>query len=152
MGKEVCGICNEKVANYKCPKCGVAYCSLACYKNEKKHVHDTNIITNRPERKEDELPRVPEIKTNALHTEIYNKLYESSPELKELLQYNTVKFHLSKVYRILTADTGDDLNTENKKQLASDYLNTLRYGGVHFNEAIEEFCQVTHAKLENDRN
>lgn len=146
--KKLCGICKDKPANYKCPKCGVAYCSLVCYKDETKHVHnpeeDTSTTTAK---KEEELPKPKE--KRALQDEKLNEIYETTPELKDLLQYNTVKFHLSKVYRILTADNSGDLNTESKKQLASDYLNTLRYGGIHYNEAIEEFCQVTLSKLED---
>ncbi|CAL9732510.1 hypothetical protein MOUN0_N11782 [Monosporozyma unispora] len=147
--KKLCGICNEKPANYKCPKCGVPYCSLACYKDETKHVHNLEPeTTNTSEKNDEELPK-PKEKTTLL-SENLNEIYESTPELKDLLQYNTVKFHLNKVYRILTADSSGDLNTESKKQLASDYLNTLRYGGIHYNEAIEEFCQITLAKLESD--
>lgn len=85
----------------------------------------------------------------------YYGVYNDSPELKELLRYNTVKFHLAKVHRILTTnihDPGDSsfqLDTESKRQLAVDYLNTLRFGGIHYNEAIEEFCQIALQKLEN---
>ncbi|CAL8113942.1 unnamed protein product [Orchesella dallaii] len=34
----LCQICNEKSSKYMCPRCGVPYCSLPCYKNESKHL------------------------------------------------------------------------------------------------------------------
>lgn len=135
-------ICNLEESNYKCPKCGVLYCSLVCYKNEAKHVHNVETLVTKQSPK----------KTNSIKTlnnDKFRKVYEESPQLKELLRYNTVKFHLNKVYKIITAGNNGDLNTESKKQLASDYLNTLRYGGIHYNEAIEEFCQITLSKLKD---
>lgn len=68
-----------------------------------------------------------------------------------------MKYHLHRVYRILTVGNGvtgtDDvqMSTEMKEQLAVDYLNTLRYGGIHHNEAIEEFCQIFLEQLEQQR-
>ena len=32
-----CEICGKSESKYKCPKCSLSYCSLACYKNEEKH-------------------------------------------------------------------------------------------------------------------
>ena len=28
----VCGVCTRQYAKYKCPRCALQYCSLACYK------------------------------------------------------------------------------------------------------------------------
>lgn len=144
--QKLCGICKEKPANYKCPKCGVPYCSLACYKDETKHIHEESTIEKLKDT-ESELPKIK--KETTLKTEELDDIYNNTPQLKELLQYNTVKFHLNKVYRILTAESSGELNTDSRNQLAIDYLNTLRYGGIHYNEAIEEFCEITLAKLEN---
>ncbi|KAK5773900.1 Hit1p PWA37_003004 [Arxiozyma heterogenica] len=140
--KKLCMICNVKESNYKCPKCGVLYCSLICYKDEIKHVHNKETLTTKP---------TPEIDNpnKRLRNDTFRKIYEESPELQDLLRYNTVKFHLNKVYKIITASNNSDLNTENKNQLASHYLNTLRYGGIHYNEAIEEFCQVALSRLDD---
>ena len=140
--KKLCMICNVKESNYKCPKCGALYCSLACYKDETKHVHNSETLTVK-QASEKNSPM------KSLNNDNFKKVYEETPELKELLRYNTVKFHLNKVYKIITAGNSGDLNTENKNQLASDYLNTLRYGGIHYNEAIEEFCQIALSKLDD---
>ncbi|CDO92337.1 unnamed protein product [Kluyveromyces dobzhanskii CBS 2104] len=67
--------------------------------------------------------------------------------MRELLRHNTVKFHLDKVYKILNVNSGSgpsdsSMTLDMKRELAMDYLNTLRTGGIHCNEAIEEFCQI----------
>ncbi|KAL3232091.1 Protein HIT1 [Nakaseomyces bracarensis] len=152
-----CQICKENDFKYKCPKCSIKYCSLACYKNSEMHIH-------KEEEEEDQVEKKGE-QTNGgggetendkkqLKTESYRKIYDETLELQELLKYNTVKFHLAKIHKIMTtkvADLNDSstaMTTEAKKQLAIEYLNTLRYGGIHYNEAIEEFCQQTLSKLE----
>lgn len=152
-----CGICRGVDDKYKCPKCGVRYCSLKCYKDAAKHVH-----------KESEQPRAGteanvEVVNNdkiinsslamkkTLKTKAFDDIYQNSAELQELLKYNTVKFHLAKVYRILSSAVNDGssgkMNSDLQKELAVNYLNTLRYGGIHYNEAIEEFCQILLDKL-----
>ncbi|SCV02091.1 LANO_0F15148g1_1 [Lachancea nothofagi CBS 11611] len=143
-----CQICSLELAKYKCPKCAIRYCSLACFKNSDKHVHDERTIEDKPAPKP-----VEEKPKKQLTTEQFNTVYQETPEIQELLGYNTVKFHLAKVHRILSTGgsplgTSDaQMSTEAKQQLAVDYLNTLRYGGVHYNEAIEEFCQISLGKL-----
>ncbi|QLQ82652.1 hypothetical protein HG537_0H04150 [Torulaspora globosa] len=136
MDSATCGICHEKPAKYKCPKCCVKYCSLACYKDTDRH--------------KDNEPKIADTTVEATRDSTSVEDEDSlqlTPELKELLRYNTVKFHLGKVYRILKTDVGDNsdgscaMTTDMKRQLAIDYLNTLRYGGIHHNEAIEEFCE-----------
>ncbi|SCU86132.1 LAME_0D04654g1_1 [Lachancea meyersii CBS 8951] len=144
-----CQICSVEDSRYKCPKCAIRYCSLACFKNTEKHVHYEHTTEQKP---------VPEValgkqETPMLNSEEFNDVYQKSPEIQELLTYNTVKFHLAKVHRILSVGSGavgssdTNLSSEAKQQLAVDYLNTLRYGGVHYNEAIEEFCQISVGKL-----
>lgn len=149
MNSEKCGICHQDEAKYKCPKCAVRYCSLSCYKDVDKHKdpedkpQEPSIEVKGNEDKKSLKDDIPILRTPEL-----NNIYENNRPLRELLQYNTVKFHLAKVYRILnndvtdTTDTSSNMNSEMKKQLAIDYLNTLRYGGIHYNEAIEEFCQI----------
>lgn len=136
MDSEQCGICQENPAKYRCPKCSVKYCSLACYKNTERHKDDE------PKTEETADDDQEDVRAGVNKTPL-----DLTPELKELLQYNTVKFHLGKVYRILKTDISDtsdpsfNMTTDMKRQLAIDYLNTLRYGGIHHNEAIEEFCE-----------
>ncbi|AGO11095.1 AaceriAFR384Wp [[Ashbya] aceris (nom. inval.)] len=149
-----CEICRENASRYKCPKCGVHYCSLACYKNEEKHVHEEQAVTATEQPSATPAPLADAPKLASPHLD---RLFQSSDRLRELLRHNTVKYHLHRVYRILTVGNGitgtDDvqMSTEMKEQLAVDYLNTLRYGGIHENEAIEEFCQIFLELLEQQR-
>ncbi|XP_004929080.3 zinc finger HIT domain-containing protein 2 [Bombyx mori] len=32
---KICGLCEEQKSKYCCPKCGILYCSLGCYKSDK---------------------------------------------------------------------------------------------------------------------
>lgn len=147
-----CEVCEINTAKYKCPKCSVSYCTLACYKAIKNHPHVTEESfvgkSATSDAKNGSVVGKPRLASDAL-----NEIYQTSPELQDLLRYNTVKFHLSKVYKILktsAADVGDKssaMTKDSRRELASNYLNTLRYGGVHFNEAIEEFCQYSLQKL-----
>lgn len=153
-GKE-CQICKKDDFKYKCPKCGIKYCSLACYKNEELHIHKDAVTTELKTEQEDKTSAKDKTESSEIKfkTEKYQNIYDNSPEIRELLNYNTVKFHLAKVHKILTTTVADfndsttSMSSEAKKQLAIDYLNTLRYGGIHYNEALEEFCQLTVAKL-----
>ncbi|SMN19367.1 similar to Saccharomyces cerevisiae YJR055W HIT1 Protein of unknown function, required for growth at high temperature [Maudiozyma saulgeensis] len=155
-----CEICLEQDAKYKCPTCGIRYCSLKCYKDPQKHNHtntngsmdsDGKNVEPRKFEGDDSTTQTTSVTKDGdseLRTPKLNEIYHKSPELQHLLKYNTVKFHLDKVYKILTSSvTGggqDNINmsSDMQRQLAIDYLNTLRYGGVHYNEAIEEFCQL----------
>ncbi|AET38668.1 Hit1p Ecym_3166 [Eremothecium cymbalariae DBVPG len=141
-----CGICHENEAQYRCPKCSIRYCSLPCYKDKERHKHDELEVSK---------DIVVEKNTNgkkepaALATPHFNEMLQNNSRLRELLQHNTVKFHLHQVYRILMTGVGatsaeNDLqmSQEIKERLAVDYLNTLRYGGIHHNEAVEEFCEM----------
>ena len=157
MAVDKCGICLENDAKYKCPKSCVRYCSLARYKELQKR---KDLETNEaPEKAGKNVESAVEISSSTdsineelpLATPSLNQIYEESPELKELLQFNTVKFHLTKVHRILSTeltDGNDSMSSDMKNQLAIDYLNTLRYGGIHYNEAIEEFCQIYLNKVD----
>nr|CAI6462768.1 CFF_HP1_G0021110.mRNA.1.CDS.1 [Saccharomyces cerevisiae] len=87
-----------------------------------------------------------------LKTKAFDDIYQNSAELQELLKTNTVKFHLAKVYRIcpvlLTMEVlGKDEQRSAKRTRAVNCWNTLRYGGIHGTEAIEEFCQILFDKL-----
>lgn len=147
----ICGICLENESKYKCPKCRIRYCSLTCYKNSEKHIHDDH-LHNR-ENINTSINLVEE--STPLKTAKFDEFYQKSDKLRGLLRHNTVKFHLNKVYRILTSDSTNIGNSDPhmtlsvKEQLAIDYLNTLRYGGIHYNEAIEEFCQLCLESLQS---
>eukprot|EP00122_Pirum_gemmata_P018366 Pgem_evm1s17197 len=41
-----CGVCNEQEFKYKCPKCKLRYCSLACFKIHKETPCGPDAIAN----------------------------------------------------------------------------------------------------------
>ena len=159
-----CNICKEEKSKYKCPKCGIRYCSLKCYKNEELHNH-SKIDETKPSDEKNETGNDTEGGSEVKNTEFtannpqtelstpkLNDIFQNTPQIQQLLKYNTVKFHLMKVYKILNSDVsgpgGYSTSKDLRRQLAVDYLNTLRYGGIHHNEAVEEFCQIFLEKLE----
>lgn len=153
-----CGICHDSDGKYKCPKCGIRYCSLKCYKDTQKHIHEevvdpqTETIPNTESHDNDNaIVTSTSAITKSLKTRAFDDVYQNNAQLQELLKYNTVKFHLAKVYRILSSTVSDgssgNMSSDLQKELAVNYLNTLRYGGIHYNEAIEEFCQILLDKL-----
>ncbi|EDO16316.1 hypothetical protein Kpol_1059p6 [Vanderwaltozyma polyspora DSM 70294] len=153
---EKCAICEIEISKYKCPKCGIRYCSLTCYKNEDKHKHTEETVVEQTKVAIESVNKDclnDDSGDNVLRTPELNAIYKETPELRELLKYNTVKFHLHKVYKILSTNVVDsnennsNLNSDSRKQLALDYLNTLLYGGIHHNEAVEEFCQIALEKI-----
>lgn len=142
-----CEVCQENEACYKCPKTKVRYCSLKCYKNIKPEVTSNSDKSDKVVGAI-EPPQEPNSVTETEHKKLDKYQYAvEDARIRELLRHNTVKFHLDKVYRILSVnsigETTDSSMTEDmKRELAVDYLNTLRTGGIHCNEAIEEFCQL----------
>ncbi|CAH01703.1 Hit1p [Kluyveromyces lactis] len=153
-----CEVCGDKEALYRCPKSSVRYCSLVCYKNIKKSESD-NVESNKtdPEsnsttvKEADDTVSVPGSQTDSVEsvpTPLNKYQYAlTDSRIRELLRHNTVKFHLDKVYKILNVSTvggssDASMTSDMKRELATDYLNTLRTGGIHCNEAIEEFCQI----------
>ncbi|AMD21589.1 HFL267Cp [Eremothecium sinecaudum] len=152
-----CEICHENHSQYKCPKCFKRYCSLACFNDSVKHVHEQT------QEASDTKPKTEESQNNEIKSQEEHKvppaieeILQGSDKLRELLKHNTVKFHLHRVYRILKTGDGivgngdPQMSTEAKEQLAVDYLNTLRYGGIHYNEAVEEFCEISLMLLQSN--
>ncbi|KAH9202267.1 hypothetical protein LQ764DRAFT_222426 [Zygosaccharomyces rouxii] len=125
---EKCGICHDNDAKYKCPKCGIKYCSLTCYKDEARHKDPVDSTDQKEEQIGKNEKPANSAKPPQLASPEYSKIYTETPEIQELLKYNTVKFHLSKVHRILSSEVADpnesNMNNEMKRQLAIRW-NTL---------------------------
>jgi len=43
----VCGVCELQPKKYKCPKCGIFYCSLLCFQTHRQDTHTCNEIYNK---------------------------------------------------------------------------------------------------------
>ena len=74
-------------------------------------------------------------------------------KIQSLLKYNTVKYHLHKVYQLLLLDHNsiqeDTIN--NRKDLEENiarYLSCFRENGIYKNVAIEEFVQTCLTEID----
>lgn len=126
----LCGICQVNESKYKCPKCTVNYCSLACFKDPN-HTHDEAIIKNIPDHKAEIKLTEPEGK--------FDKLLNDS-QIQSMLKYKSLQFHLSVIMKIIndSSITGEPM-LENRKEIANLKLTNLRSGGLEENELIEDF-------------
>lgn len=82
----------------------------------------------------------------------YKLLLENS-NIQELLKYNTVKYHLNKIYQLLQLDyksIQEDTITSQRDldEAVARYLSCFRRNGVYRNEAIEEFALLVLKELE----
>ncbi|EGD75911.1 ZNHIT2 protein [Salpingoeca rosetta] len=56
MEEKVCGVCRRQFAAYRCPKCGLPYCSLECYRGEghvecSEHFYKDQVMTSLTEQR-----------------------------------------------------------------------------------------------------
>eukprot|EP01134_Creolimax_fragrantissima_P005191 CFRG5191T1 len=84
---ELCGVCNQSLSKYKCPKCEIRYCSIPCFKKHKETpcvsdsvISDTsNTTTSTTERVDDNASSVPPTETlNALPSALPSTITSTS--------------------------------------------------------------------------
>ncbi|CAI5759469.1 unnamed protein product [Candida verbasci] len=131
----LCQICNTNESKYKCPKCNIPYCSLACYKSESH---------KEPEQIEKPKSNKIEIASDINSNSKFDKFLKDS-KIQYLLNEPVLQFHLLTLVKILNDDQGNfvskGLNHDQKLDVLNLKLQDLRAGGVEENEAIEEFVQ-----------
>ncbi|XP_072445699.1 zinc finger HIT domain-containing protein 3 isoform X7 [Chiloscyllium punctatum] len=76
-----CRVCEEVPPKYRCPRCGLRYCSVGCYKKHKGHYSGTDEILDNGE----ESDRVPLEKLRRLAGSEKLKGLLCNPHLKQLL-------------------------------------------------------------------
>ncbi|RCK62693.1 Protein HIT1 [Candida viswanathii] len=130
----ICGICKTQESKYKCPKCSIAYCSIACYKSPD-HSHE-NIATTIPTKPELKIPDVQE------HDDKFGRLLQDT-QIQYFLKQPSLQIHLLTIIKILNdaSFTQKNLTIEQKQDVANLKINDLRTGGVEENELVEEFIQ-----------
>lgn len=136
-----CQLCNESEAKYKCPRCGTAYCSLACFRPHKITCNDTTKSTNEKETSNEGDP-------------VIQKSADDSPFailledeiIKQQLQYSSLRLHLGTIARLLRdPEFAGEATIEGRKTIALKKLRNLRIGGNEENELVEEFVsRVIH--------
>lgn len=139
MALGTCSICLEIQAKYKCPKCAVEYCSLACFKNP---AHDHLNINDSPKLNHHSLylQARPSL-LPPLPTLLFESV-ASDPVIKSLLGYKSLQVHLAIILRLLSDSrlTNEPL-AENRREIANLRLCDLRTNGAQENVLVEEFVQ-----------
>lgn len=149
MALGICSICHQSQAKYKCPKCSVEYCSLACFKNP---AHDhlavaagsadkgtansgTLSIGNSPPTSDIQPTSAPDAAS------VFDSI-ASDPVIKSLLGYKSLQVHLAVILRILSESTlTNEPLAENRREIANLRLCDLRANGPQENALVEEFVQ-----------
>lgn len=129
MALGTCCICREILAKYKCPKCAVEYCLLACFKDTR-HSHENIILPN-------SAPPPPPVSPPTKFDRI-----AADPVIQTLLSYKSLQVHLAVLARMLSdsAITNEPV-AENRREIVNMRLCELRMGGTEENELVEEFVQ-----------
>lgn len=142
----LCGICRDREAKYKCPKCLVVYCSIVCFKQ-----HQKVLVPASPPVIDDVDLQVESTKTDDIKntenimdsqtTEAPSKFQSmlADPQIQGLLREPSLQFHLHTLTSILHDTSVVNDNRENRLAIANMKLCDLRMGGIEENLLIEEF-------------
>lgn len=170
MAIGICSVCHESQAKYKCPKCSIDYCSLACFKSPN-HQHldvvttdgtgantnttntttTTNITTSTATITNNTTSGV--ISASSASSTLPQTLFPlivEDPVIKSLLGYKSLQVHLAVILRLLSESslTNEPL-AENRREIANLRLCDLRTNGSEENALVEEFIQrvlyLTHS-------
>ncbi|ESX02729.1 hypothetical protein HPODL_05089 [Ogataea parapolymorpha DL-1] len=135
-----CQICNEAPFKYKCPRCGLKYCSLKCYKSEK---HQDPETTTAPQLKP--LKHLPKVDDPELQ-----KLLDS-PEFVQYLKEPVIQLNIRIINEILNdVSITQEYNTEGRTEIATRKISNLRNKGLEQNAAFDEFCNLVLNLLDNE--
>lgn len=162
-----CLVCNNsQAAKYKCPRCYIPYCSLACGKAHKESCSDKGPSTDGPasgaaggqttlvakvgENEQKDTATSGPVAAAAAEDDDGDEdqdldpFYESVLEddsVSKLVQYRAVQEHLKTVFGILTdPKISGEWTREGRRAAALRKLTELRFGGMEANEVVEEFC------------
>ncbi|QIW97108.1 hypothetical protein AMS68_002626 [Peltaster fructicola] len=127
----LCELCNEADSKYRCPACGLRYCSIACYKphkaqHEESKAHTADTTTIEPTQARVDRPGT----TRRVQKQSFAG-FEQDAEFQRLLQrYPKLQIQLQGVYA-LTMDPGpEEERGWNRPQLPLiDRSNTAQRGG-----------------------
>ncbi|EGW35096.1 uncharacterized protein SPAPADRAFT_58239 [Spathaspora passalidarum NRRL Y-27907] len=129
----ICGLCQEQESKYKCPKCKVPYCSIACYKSEA-HKHE----------EKESNQSTPKVNIAIKQEDITDNKYASvinDPQIKSMLREPALQVHLLTISKLLNEDSliQGNVNYDQRLELVRLKLQDLRAGGIEENELVEEF-------------
>ncbi|GMG40743.1 unnamed protein product [Ambrosiozyma monospora] len=147
-----CEICTQNKFKYKCPKCGLKYCSLACYKSES-HKHTDLEKSNNTEKKEEKVEKDSEPHPNPVRETTSPELTKLSqdPKFLEYLKEPIIQVNLHILFEIMqNVSLTNEYNRDGRLEIANKKLVNLRSGGLEENEYFDEFCEYILDKLYND--
>ncbi|EGV65401.1 hypothetical protein CANTEDRAFT_102560 [Yamadazyma tenuis ATCC 10573] len=125
----LCEVCNNEVSKYKCPRCSVNYCSIACYKSD---THTARHADNRGGVGTTTAQTAP---VSPSRPDRFSFIV-SDPTIKNLLTIPALQMHLSTLIKL-----ADTFESSNKNYLLNLKINDLRSDGSEQNVLIEEFVQ-----------
>lgn len=144
-----CEICNELEMKYTCPKCGVKYCSLKCFKSEiHKSMDESKLekIDIKPEsieqNQENEIENAIETENN---TKIEDTMIDSlikDDKFKYYMKSPPLQLHILSIIEILNnISLTNEYSSDGRREIASKKINNLRLGGLESNEWVNEFFE-----------
>ncbi|KAI3402755.2 hypothetical protein KGF56_004429 [Candida oxycetoniae] len=133
-------------SKYKCPKCKLPYCSLACYKSHSDK-HNEEIAndnsgsgassSNKNNNKNISLIDKQDFPSTGSK---FDKFLEDE-KIRYLLKQPVLQFQLLSIITILQEGFIKNLNREQKLEVMNLKLSDLRIGGIEENELVEEFVE-----------
>lgn len=140
----LCEVCNNQQSKYKCPKCGISYCSLVCYKSDTHQERDLQLQLDLQAAPQLEAPQLEAAQLQQLQAaqkptdkEAKYEQILQNPQMQQLLQIDALQVHLSAMIKLL-----ESLPAAERRQLLAVRLNDLRQDGAEENILVEEFVQT----------
>lgn len=146
----LCEVCNNQQSKYKCPKCGISYCSLVCYKSDTHQERDLQLQLDLQAAPQLEAPQLqaPQLQLQPQALQALQAAQKSdkeakyeqilqNPQMQQLLQIDALQVHLSAMIKLL-----ESLPAADRRQLLAVRLNDLRQEGAEENVLVEEFVQT----------
>ena len=149
----LCKICTQQPAKYKCTKCYIEYCSVACFKQHKPvHEGEREGESEREREGESEREREavqkketvqnqqPPADSKSSNKDIFQSIIDDSL-MQQYLRQTPLQINLSILVKLYQS-------VSDGEYLVNLKLMDLRKNGVEENELIEEFIQVFLALYE----
>ena len=145
-----CGLCGKNISRYTCPKCGVSYCSLECYKSRlhsdcSEKFYQQNVLDDissrniTPEQQEAML----HLLTQEMETsELYDDETECSIDLESRLEGLDLDRDVEKIWSRLTSDEKEDFTRTMGK-----YVPGYKAWWKEFDLVTDESCGTDNQQI-----
>ncbi|KAJ1896965.1 Zinc finger HIT domain-containing protein 2 [Kickxella alabastrina] len=130
LERKHCEICDKPSAKYSCPKCGIPYCSLVCYR-DKKHLECTECFYK-------------EQVEETMHAQKSDD--QTKQQMRELLQRFHEQQEQDTIAEAITGDLSSDSDDSNDSSSPLTLSNRLRGLDIHDTAYTEEIWNRLSAK------